>query len=563
MDHNEIKNIPADRTITYGRIVIDYRPQKDDPNRVRITAGGNLITDYPGEITTRTADLTTSKILWNSVLSTDGAEFMGIDIKNFFPTAPLDRYEYMKMPLKVFPQHTIEQYDLINKAKNGFVYLEIRRAIYGLPCSGALANKLLRERLDPAGYYEVPHTPGLWRHKTRPIEFSLVVDDFGVKYVGKEHAEHLIRTLRKDYKISLDWKGDLYCGIKLDWDYNKRHLDISMPGYVDKLLQRFEHEKKKNQHCPYPAQPRKFGAASQEPLKEDTTLTVDEPRKKRVQQIVGGLLYYARAVDNTILTSLNSIASQQANATEATEKKIEQLLDYMATHRNAKVRYKASNMVLNIHSDASYLSETKARSRIAGYFFLGSVPQNDKPIPLNGAIHVQCGILKSVVTSAAEAELGALFETCKEGKVIRLILEELGHPQPPTPVHCDNATATGIANNNVKKQRSRHWDMRYFWVTDQVQQQFFDVQWHPGQENLADYFTKHFEGRHHIEVRPRYLHTDTSPLFLPRAAKPSTLRGCVGRLSDGYRKAVPLPRVSGHRQSHSPVTVIDLACSTR
>ena len=239
-----------------------------------------MATDYPGEITTRTADLTTSKILWNSVLSTDGAEFMGIDIKNFFPAAPLDRYEYMKMPLKVFPQHTIEQYNLINKAKNGFVYLEIRRAIYGLPCSGALANKLLRERLDPAGYYEVPHTPGLWRHKTRPIEFSLVVDDFGVKYVGKEHAEHLIRTLRKDYKISLDWKGDLYCGIKLDWDYNKRHLDISMPGYVDKLLQRFEHEKKKNQHCPYPAQPRKFGAASQEPLKEDTTLTVDEPRKK-------------------------------------------------------------------------------------------------------------------------------------------------------------------------------------------------------------------------------------------------------------------------------------------
>ena len=64
--------------------------------------------------------------------------------------------------------------------------------------------------------------------------------------------------------------------------------------------------------------------------------------------------------------------------------------------------------------------------------------------------------------SAAEAELGALFETCKEGKVIRLILEELGHPQPPTPVHCDNATATGIANNNVKKQCSRHWDMRFF-----------------------------------------------------------------------------------------------------
>ena len=77
----------------YGRIVIDYRPQKADPNRVRITAGGNLITDYPGEVTTCTADLTTAKIMWNSVISTEGQRFMGIDIKSFFITAELDRYE--------------------------------------------------------------------------------------------------------------------------------------------------------------------------------------------------------------------------------------------------------------------------------------------------------------------------------------------------------------------------------------------------------------------------------------------------------------------------------------
>ena len=70
MSLDEIHNIPGDRTVTYARIVVDYRPQKKDPNRVRITAGGNLI-DYPGELTTRTADLTTSKILWNSTISTN------------------------------------------------------------------------------------------------------------------------------------------------------------------------------------------------------------------------------------------------------------------------------------------------------------------------------------------------------------------------------------------------------------------------------------------------------------------------------------------------------------
>ena len=81
-------------------------------------------------------------------------------------------------------------------ALNGFVYLEIRKAIYGLPQAGILANQLLRQRLRPAGYYEVAHTPGLWKHVTRPIQFTLTVDDFGVKYVGKEHADHLITTLR-------------------------------------------------------------------------------------------------------------------------------------------------------------------------------------------------------------------------------------------------------------------------------------------------------------------------------------------------------------------------------
>ena len=93
---------------------------------------------------------------------------------------------------------------------------------------------------------------------------------------------------------------------------------------------------------------------------------------------------------------------------------------------------------------------------------MGLVPKNGQPIPLNGAIYVYSGILKFVVASAAEAELGALFVNCREGKTIRLILEELGHEQPPTPVHCDNSTAVGIANDTVKKHRSRAMEMRFF-----------------------------------------------------------------------------------------------------
>ena len=90
----------------------------------------------------------------------------------------------MRIPLKLLPDHTIKQYDLEKKALKGMVYVEMRRCVYGLPQAGALAN-LLKERLAPAGYYEVRHTPGLWKHISRPVAFSLV-DDFGVKYVGKK-----------------------------------------------------------------------------------------------------------------------------------------------------------------------------------------------------------------------------------------------------------------------------------------------------------------------------------------------------------------------------------------
>ena len=121
MSLDKISDIPSDRTVTYARMVVDYRRQKKDPNRVRITVGGNLI-DYPGELTTKTADLVTSKILWNSVLSTQDARYMTIDIKSFYLATPLDIYKYMKIPVDIIPEHFIEQYGLQDKIKNGFVY---------------------------------------------------------------------------------------------------------------------------------------------------------------------------------------------------------------------------------------------------------------------------------------------------------------------------------------------------------------------------------------------------------------------------------------------------------
>ncbi len=293
----------------------------------------------------------------------------------------------------------------------------MRRAVWGLPQAGILANKWLRRKLAPFGYYKCVNTPGLCYHVLRPISFTLVVNDFGVNYVGKEHADHLIASIKSSYKkLTEDWTGSLYCGITLEWDYVGRTVDISMPRYIKKKLQEYKHLLPgRIQNCPYSPEPTQFGLDAQAPLVPDKTALLNMRGIKRIQQIIGSILYYARTVDMTILMALSSIAVEQIKATEKTMGRCIQLLDYLASNLEVKVRYHASDMVMNIHSDASYLSKMKARSRACKHFFMGWMAKNGEPIKLNGAFHVNTPILRFVVASAAEAKLGALFHNCQDG----------------------------------------------------------------------------------------------------------------------------------------------------
>jgi hypothetical protein len=184
-------NIPKGRKVTYDSFVVDIKDHKEGKERTRLTVGGDQI-EYPGDKSTRTAGVTTAgvttaKNLINSVISTLGAKFLVIDIENFSLNTPLRQFEYMVINLASLPQETIDKYDLIELAQDGKVYIEIQKGMYGLPQAGILANKLLQRNLAKDGYQPTQHTHGLWTHDTRPISFLLVVDDFGVKYVGREH----------------------------------------------------------------------------------------------------------------------------------------------------------------------------------------------------------------------------------------------------------------------------------------------------------------------------------------------------------------------------------------
>jgi hypothetical protein len=329
-----------------------------------------------------------------------------------------------------------------------------------------------------------------------------------------------MRLLDHQYKVTEDWTGSRYCGLAIDWDYDNGTCDISMPGYIERALQRFSHPNPtRPQHSPHPWQKPNYGAKTQYAPEPDHSPALDAADTKHVQEVLGTLLYYARAVDSTMLPAIGSIGTEQANSTESTMKKITQLLNYCATHPDAMVRFIASDMALWIDSDSSYLSETKARSRASGYHFLSSrlpddnVPPgpDDPPPPSNGAIYVLCQIMREVLSSAAEAEVAGLFHNGKEACPIRTALEEMGHPQPPSPMQTDNSTASGIANDTVKQKRSKAIDMRFYWIRDRVRQGHYLVFWRKGKFSRADYFTKHHPTSHHQAIRSAYLHEPDNP----------------------------------------------------
>ena len=124
------------------------------------------------------------------MISTALAKYMCIDIKSFYLSAALEYYEYMKIPYALFPRWIIEQYGLEEHVHNGYIFLEMRRAVWGLPQAEILANKKLKRKLAPFGYHKCKNTPGLWYQETRSITFTLVVDNFGVKYVNKDNVQH-------------------------------------------------------------------------------------------------------------------------------------------------------------------------------------------------------------------------------------------------------------------------------------------------------------------------------------------------------------------------------------
>ncbi len=410
IDYN---NIPLHKRkeICHTMEVCEVRPDKNHPNHTRITIGGNRIC-YPGNVGTNTASLELLKLLLNSVLSQKGAYFSSINLKNFYLDMPMLELEFVCIKISDVPDKFINEYKLTGLDRDGWIYFEIRQGCYGLPQAGILANYLLQSRLEAKGFYQAATTPGLWRHKWRPIQYCLIVDNFGIKYVGLEHFTYLLDIIKKFHGVQYNMAGDKFAGMDIEWNYAAHCCRISMPGYISLLLLKYKH--------PHPTKPRlspykclhiAYSSKLHITPDPDASELLDANCKRCVQEIVGSLLYYARAVNNKLLIALSAIPARQAKATIATEQAVNLLLDYVATYPNDGIVYCASNMILCAHADAGYLNKTNSCSRAGAHIYLS---END-PFPrFNGAILSIAQIIKFVMASATKSELAALFVKARD-----------------------------------------------------------------------------------------------------------------------------------------------------
>ena len=500
-------SVPTDRR----RDVTYYNPQVKEKVdaagnktfRVRGTAGGDRIT-YPGEVSAQVADLDAVKILLNSVVS-DNAQWLTADIKDYYLGTPLSRYEYIRIHQRHLPPAAITELALepyLTASPDDTITFEIRKTMYGLPQAGRLSQDRLLPHLARHGYRETG-VKCLLRHDTRNITICLIVDDFGVKYVDKADADHFIAAVQEIFPLKVDWTGRNYVGYQIDFDRRSRSVALSMPGYIEKVLHRFRPDGIRGAASPMLYTPPTYGSTNPQLVAApDASPPCTDTEQLFLQQLVGCLLYYARALDHTFLTAVCALSSAQATPTQNVLSAADRLLAYAADHLDSQLVFTASDMILHTHSDGSYLSRPNGTSVAGGLHFLGI---RDDPMAINGAIHADSMQIPVVTASAAETEYASLFMNGQHASWLRYILTELGYPQPPTILVCDNTTAVGTARDRAKPRRSKYMDMRFHWIRDRVRQGQFDVIWRPGAHNLADFFTKPLSVAAHKAIEEFYV----------------------------------------------------------
>jgi hypothetical protein len=391
--------------------------EKENPDgsikrRVRSTAGGDR-GHYPFDVSAKTADMEMVKVLVSGAASDrkrdrNKGKFATLDIKDYYLATKMDRPEYIRVKMKDIPNEIMEEFQLHMFVQDGQVLFQVDNCMYGYPQSGLLSQRRLFSHLENNGYHLDHNVPCLFRHEHRDVTFVLVVDDFAVKYSNKEDIDHLIATLQQQYEITINWSGSKYLGYTIEFDDLHHTVSLSMPNYVPKLLERFHPDKViRGAASPAVYKAPKYGKKLPELIIEDESPMLSISEITTLQEIIGTLLFYARAVDYTILTAVSHVSSRQAKPTQEVMNDAFRILQYVASYPAHKLVFKACDMQLRGHSDASYLTRSNSRSVAGGIFYCSDV---DSPHGyINGGLLAISTIIPTVVSSVAEAEYAALF----------------------------------------------------------------------------------------------------------------------------------------------------------
>jgi hypothetical protein len=230
-------DIPKGNVVTYVKPVCVEKVNDDGSMkfRTRLTIGGDRIS-YPFNKSAETADLEAVKILLNIMVS-ENASWSTMDLSDFYLGTPLPHPEYLRIPVTMIPPIILDTYELQQFVSNGTLYASVHKTHYGLPQAGALSQQRLYAHLRQHGYIKLQHAPSCFRNPTGTVRFCLVIDDFAVVWNDKLAMDHLVSTLQKLYQVKVNWAGNKYLGMDVDIDREERHVTISMPGYIAKLLQ--------------------------------------------------------------------------------------------------------------------------------------------------------------------------------------------------------------------------------------------------------------------------------------------------------------------------------------
>jgi hypothetical protein len=354
--------LPKHRRVAYARIVCRFKKRlaAASEHRVRITYGRTTPGEatYTGDLAAYTASITTVKCLLNAAVS-EQANLLSTDITDFYLGTDIAEPEYMWIPFKFFSPSLVTLYRLDTLQQyNGLILMQLNKNIYGLPQAGILSQQRLISHLKSYGYTECANTSCLFQHATRNTKFSLVVDDFLIKYDKKDDADHLLSALSVIYSLRTDWHATLYLGMTIEYHIGSPTLTISMPSYVQNALKSLGATDIGYSDTPMITHNISYGSKQSQVAHIDTSPILNTARTKRLQVIRGTFLYYSRTLDFRIATAVNRLSSRQAKPTEEVEVAANRLLQFLSAHSRFSITYRRSDMRLITHADASHHSES-------------------------------------------------------------------------------------------------------------------------------------------------------------------------------------------------------------